>query len=61
MFVERMNGWTHMQNIYEAFSANGWRSVSRMQGTSWDRDAGLGVIRDLVYLIILEPGIVSPM
>lgn len=31
-----------------------------MQGASWGRDAGLGVIRDLVYLITLGPGMVSP-
>lgn len=29
----------------------GKQSVSRMQRASWGRDAGLGVIRDPVYLI----------
>lgn len=31
-----------------------------MQGASWGRGAGLRVIRNLVYLVILGPEIVAP-
>lgn len=50
-FLKGMNGCTHRQNIHKAFPANSW-NVSRMQGASWGRDAGLRVIRNLVYLVI---------
>ena len=55
-----MNGWTHMQNIHEMLSKNSWRNISGMQDASRGRDAGLNVIKDFVYLVILGPGMVSP-